>query len=157
MKISNFLKTHFFSIVLTFVDDFTLNSDNNKEIWSFGLCWPSMAFLAFVALDDFLKQKLAFFDKNQAELTCFQQSDVKTNYQTRSGILKHCVMSIWNPYCRALKRNPHLKLSQPWTFQSSNALCSWLSLAFCKSSPSLKRKSQDSHDSKKSKCSKSLQ
>ena len=55
-----------------------------------GLCWPSMAFLAFVALDDFLKQKLAFFDKNQAELTCFQQSDVKTNYQTRSGILKHC-------------------------------------------------------------------
>ena len=32
MKIFNFLKTHFFSIVLTFVDDFTLNSDNNKEI-----------------------------------------------------------------------------------------------------------------------------
>jgi hypothetical protein len=32
MKISNFLKTHFFSIVLTFVGDFTLNSDNNKEI-----------------------------------------------------------------------------------------------------------------------------
>ena len=31
MKISNFLKAHFFSIVLTFVDDFTLNSDNNKE------------------------------------------------------------------------------------------------------------------------------
>jgi hypothetical protein len=41
MKISNFLKTHFFSIVFTFVDDFT-----------------------FVALDDFLKQKLAFVDKN---------------------------------------------------------------------------------------------
>ena len=32
MKISNFFKTHFFSIALTFVDDFTLNSDNNKEI-----------------------------------------------------------------------------------------------------------------------------
>ena len=32
MKISNFLKTHFPSIVLTFVDDFTLNSDTNKEI-----------------------------------------------------------------------------------------------------------------------------
>ena len=55
-----------------------------------GLCWPSLAFLAFVALDDFLKQKLAFVDKIQAQLTCFQQSDVKTNYQTRSGILKHC-------------------------------------------------------------------
>ena len=26
-----------------------------------GLCWPS---LAFVALDDFFKQKLAFADKN---------------------------------------------------------------------------------------------
>ena len=32
MKISNFFKTHFFSIVFTFVDDFTLNSDNDKEI-----------------------------------------------------------------------------------------------------------------------------
>ena len=69
MKISNFLKTHFPSIVLTFVDDFTLNSDNNKEIWSFMQCWPLLAFiglLAFVALDDFFKQKLAFADKNQA-------------------------------------------------------------------------------------------
>ena len=55
-----------------------------------GLCWPSLAFLAFVALDDFLKQKLAFVDKIQAQLACFQQSDVKTNYQTRSGILNHC-------------------------------------------------------------------
>ena len=55
-----------------------------------GLHWPSLAFLTFVALDDFLKQKLAFADKIQAQLTCFQQSDVKTNYQTRSGILKHC-------------------------------------------------------------------
>ena len=55
-----------------------------------GLHWPSLAFLAFVALDDFLKQKLAFVDKIQAQMTCFQQSDVKTNYQTRSGILKHC-------------------------------------------------------------------
>jgi hypothetical protein len=58
-----------------------------------GLHWPSLAFLAFVALDDFLKQKLAFVDKIQAQLTCFQQSDVKTNYQTRSGILKHCETS----------------------------------------------------------------
>ena len=29
-----------------------------------GLCWPSLAFLAFVALDNFFKQKLAFADKN---------------------------------------------------------------------------------------------
>jgi hypothetical protein len=30
-----------------------------------GLCWPSLAFLAFVvALDEFLKQKQAFFGKN---------------------------------------------------------------------------------------------
>ena len=32
MKISDFLKTHFFIIIFTFIDDFTLNSDNNKEI-----------------------------------------------------------------------------------------------------------------------------
>ena len=32
VKISNFLETYFYSIVLTFVDDFTLNNDNDKEI-----------------------------------------------------------------------------------------------------------------------------
>ena len=44
-----------------------------------GLFWPSLAFVAFVALDEFLKQKLAFADKNEAQLTCFQHSDVKNN------------------------------------------------------------------------------
>ena len=29
-----------------------------------GLFWPSLAFEAFVALDEFFKQKLAFVDKN---------------------------------------------------------------------------------------------
>jgi len=29
-----------------------------------GLCWPSLAFLSFMALDDFSKQKIAFADKN---------------------------------------------------------------------------------------------
>ena len=29
MKISDFFKTHFFSIIFTFINDFTLNSDNN--------------------------------------------------------------------------------------------------------------------------------
>jgi hypothetical protein len=29
-----------------------------------GFCWPSLAFLAFVALDDFFKQKLTFLGKN---------------------------------------------------------------------------------------------
>jgi hypothetical protein len=29
-----------------------------------GLFWPSLAFVAFVALDKFFKQKLAFFGKN---------------------------------------------------------------------------------------------
>ena len=34
------------------------------EVLNFaGLCWPSLAFLAFLALDD-LKQKLAFADEN---------------------------------------------------------------------------------------------
>ena len=30
-------------------------------------------------------------------MTCFQQSDVKTNYQTISGILKHCACVIGDP------------------------------------------------------------
>ena len=64
MKIFNFFKTSFFTITLTFIDDYTLNIDDIKEFWSFGLCWPSLAFLAFVALDEFFKQKLAFADKN---------------------------------------------------------------------------------------------
>ena len=45
MKISDFFKTHFFSIIFTFINDFTLNSDNNKEIWSSGPCWPLLAFV----------------------------------------------------------------------------------------------------------------
>jgi len=37
----------------------------NFEVLDFvGLCWPSLAFLAFVALDEFFKQKLAFFGEN---------------------------------------------------------------------------------------------
>ena len=70
MNISNFLKTHFFNITLTFIGDFTLNLDDIKEFRSFevldfaGLCWLSLAFLAFMTLDKFLQQKLAFFDKN---------------------------------------------------------------------------------------------
>ena len=31
MKISNFFKTPFFSITLTFIDDYTLNIDDIKE------------------------------------------------------------------------------------------------------------------------------
>ena len=45
MKISDSLKTHFFSIILTFIDDFTLNSDNYKRNLKFGLCWPLLAFI----------------------------------------------------------------------------------------------------------------
>ena len=64
MKMFDLSKPHFFLVSLTFIDDITLNSDNNKEIEVLdfaGLCWPSLAFLA---LDNFLKQKLAFADKN---------------------------------------------------------------------------------------------
>ena len=57
MKISNFFKATFFSITLTFIDDYTLNIDKIKEFWSFGLCWPLLAFiglhwpsLAFIGL-----------------------------------------------------------------------------------------------------------
>ena len=57
-----------------------------------GLFWPSLAFLALVALDEFLKQKLAFVDKNLAQLTYFQHSDVKNKLRTRSVILNHCVL-----------------------------------------------------------------
>ena len=42
MKISDFLKTHFFSIIITFIDDFTLNSDNYKGNLK---CWTLLAFV----------------------------------------------------------------------------------------------------------------
>ena len=32
MKILDFFIAHFFSIIFTFINDFTLNSDNNNEI-----------------------------------------------------------------------------------------------------------------------------
>ena len=59
-----------------------------------GLSWPSLAFLAFMALGDFLKQKMAFADKDKAQLTCFQQSNVKTNCQTSFTNLNHCVREL---------------------------------------------------------------
>ena len=68
MKISNFFKTPFFTITLTFIDDYTLNIDDIKEFWSFGLCWPLLAFLAFLAfvtLDESFKQKVANLVKNK--------------------------------------------------------------------------------------------
>ena len=47
MKISDLKKPHFFSIILSFIDDFTLNTDNykgNLKFWIFlafvGLHWP---------------------------------------------------------------------------------------------------------------------
>ena len=37
----------------------------NLEVLDFaGLCWPLLAFMAFMALDDFFKQKMAVADKN---------------------------------------------------------------------------------------------
>ena len=44
MKISDLKKPHFFSIILSFIDDFTLNTDNYKGNLKF---WT---FLAFVVL-----------------------------------------------------------------------------------------------------------
>ena len=68
MKISNFLKHFFFGITLTFIDDYVLNINDIKEFWSFGLCWPLLAFLAFLAfvtLDESFKQKVANLVKNK--------------------------------------------------------------------------------------------
>jgi hypothetical protein len=47
-----------------------------------------------MALDDFFKQKMAFAVKDYAQLTCFQQSDVKTNCQTSFTNLNHCGIGI---------------------------------------------------------------
>ena len=54
MKISDFLKTHFFRIIFSFIDGFTLNSDNNKKFMKFwtllafvGLHWPLWPWIFF--------------------------------------------------------------------------------------------------------------
>ena len=50
-------------------------------------------------IDGFLKQKLALVDKNQAKLTSFQQSVLKTNFRRWSGILIRCAMgSLWHSH-----------------------------------------------------------
>ena len=68
MKISNFWKTSFLSITFPFIDDFALNIreiNDFFEVLAFdGLFWPLLAFLAFLALDKFLKQRTTFGDKN---------------------------------------------------------------------------------------------
>ena len=57
-KFPIFEKQLFLSITFPFIDDFTLNIYEINDFLNF---WPS---LALVALDEFLKQKLAFVDKN---------------------------------------------------------------------------------------------
>ena len=79
-----------------------------------------LAFLAFVALDNFLKQKLAFADKNQAQLACFQQSDVKINFQRWWGILDHCDSKHY--FCFFLK-NLICLLKHYFSLFSSNMIC----------------------------------
>ena len=68
MKISNFWKTNFPSITFPFIDDFALNIHEINdffEVLAFdGLFWPFLAFLVFLALDEFFKQRPAFGDKN---------------------------------------------------------------------------------------------
>ncbi len=64
MKISNFFKTSSFNIKLTFIDDYTLNIENIKEFWSFGLCWPLLTFVGLfwplLPLMNFLSKKWPF-------------------------------------------------------------------------------------------------
>ena len=67
MKISDFLKTLFlvsYSHLLMILHWIVIITKKFEVLDFAGLCWPSLAFLAFVALDNFLKQKLTFSDKN---------------------------------------------------------------------------------------------
>jgi hypothetical protein len=56
MKISNFFKTLFFNITLTFIDDSTLNIDDQRflKFWTFvafaGLHWPFWPLWAWMNL-----------------------------------------------------------------------------------------------------------
>ena len=50
MKISNFFITPFFSITLTFIDDYTFIIDDIKEFLSFGLFRPLLAFIGLFGL-----------------------------------------------------------------------------------------------------------
>ena len=87
MKISNFLKTHFYSIVLTFVDDFTLNNDNNKE----RLCWPLLAFSGLFGLCGL---GCFFFCKNWPLLIKIRHNWPVSNSQISKLITKRDI-AIW--------------------------------------------------------------
>ena len=71
MKISNFWKIKFPSIKFPFIDDFALNIHEINDFlkfWPlmdffFGLYWHLLAFLVFLALDEFFKQRPAFGNK----------------------------------------------------------------------------------------------
>ena len=51
-----------------------------------GLFWPSLAFLVFLGLDEFFKQRPAFGDENKAKLSCFQNQMSKPNSESKSPI-----------------------------------------------------------------------
>jgi hypothetical protein len=50
-----------------------------------GLCWPSLAFLAFVALDEFFKQKLAFADKKLSTIDLFPTIRCQNQFPNKIG------------------------------------------------------------------------
>ena len=67
MKISDFLKTHFlvsYSHLLMILHWILIIAKKFEVLDFAGLSWPWLALLAFVALDNFFKQKLVFADEN---------------------------------------------------------------------------------------------
>jgi hypothetical protein len=44
-------------------------------------------FCPFLALDNLLKQRPAFGDKDKAKLSCLQKSNVKTNFRIKTADL----------------------------------------------------------------------
>ena len=106
MKISNFLKT-LFLLLYWHLLMITLNSDNDKEIWSFGLCWPALAFLAF---------KLTRIDLFPS-IRC--QNQLPNEIQQSESL---CPVNICSAHLRFQK--PHtdscLWLVNPWTWISTS-------------------------------------
>ena len=92
MKISDFLKTLFFSIIFTFIDDFTLNSDiykGNLKFWTLlafiGLHWPFWPLWPWII----------FLSKNRPLMIKIKHNWTVSNIQISKSISKGS-QAVWN-------------------------------------------------------------
>ena len=72
---------------MALIDCFALNIDKITDFWTFGLFWPSLAFIGLndlLAFHDSLRPKLGFLCQNQMPLIYFLYPEIENSFHIRT-------------------------------------------------------------------------